>query len=85
MDARTSALRPGINVSVMMSRARRFAFASLIVVHCPNSTALRYRIDDSNAERTTTSPSNAVTAKLVGAPAARRRSQVDPVEPCAST
>jgi len=85
VDGRTSALRPGMSASVMVSRAWRFASCSVITWHCPNSTALRYRIDDSNAERATTRASKAVTARQVGAPAARRRSQREPVEPCAST
>jgi len=41
VDARTSALRPGMSWSVMVSRARRFASCPVIAWHRPNSTALR--------------------------------------------
>ena len=71
---RTSAARPGMSPSVTRSRTAAFSDFSTTVQE-PKSTALRYSIDDSNAERATTRPSTAVIDRATGMPAASARSQ----------
>ena len=47
----------------------------------PKTTALRYRKEDSNPLRATTTPSNAVTATAAQAPADNARIHGEPVDP----
>ncbi len=82
--ARTSPTRPGRSLSTTTSRAARFTSPST-AVNRPNSTALRYWNDDSNAERATTSASSEVTVTQASAPSASSRSHPEPVEPCTSS
>ena len=78
--ARSSATRPGMNVSVSVSRYWTLSSAGM-GSKAPKMTALWNWNDDSNPLRATSTPSSVVTAMATGAPAATSRSQGEPVEP----
>jgi hypothetical protein len=77
---RISVDRPGMRCSVIRSSAREWS-CSPSRVSVPNSTALRYRSEDSKLDRATMMPLSSVTVTQTGWPAAARRIHPDPVEP----